>query len=84
MLHETNIQNYTFTIYDKKQYCDKQIEHKAVKKKWDTLVFSSFYSQCRQVIKGLSNTTSSYCLPFKIYPNKIDLKSLNVLIIYGL
>ena len=40
-----------------------------------------FYSQRRQVIESLINTTSSYCLPFKICANKIDLKSLKVLIL---
>ena len=59
------------------------MKHKAVKKKWDTLVLS-FYSQYRQVFESLINITSSYCLPFKIFTNKIDLKSLKVLILDGL
>ena len=56
------------------------MKHKAVKKKWDTLVMS-FYSQYRQIFESLINTTSFYCLPFA---NKIDLKSLKVLILDGL
>ena len=51
-------------------------------KKWDTLVFVVL--KCRQLIQGLINTTSSYCLPFKICANKIDLKSLNVLVLDGM
>ena len=59
------------------------MKDKAVKKKWDTLVLS-FYSQYMQVFESLFNTTSSHCLPFKIFANKIDLKSLKVLILDGL
>ena len=66
------------------QYRDKEIEHKAVKKKWD-FSFGRFIvnvgNLSRQVI---INTTSSYCLPFKICANKLDLKSLNVLKLDGL
>ena len=49
----------------------------------DTL-FLSFYSQCRKGIQGLINTTSSYCLPFEICANELNLKSLNVLKLDGL
>ena len=56
--------------------------HKAVKKKWDTLILS-FYSQYRQIFESLINTTSYYCLLFKIFANKIDFKSLKVLILDG-
>ena len=42
------------------------------------------FSQSKQVIKGLINTTSSYCLRFTFDANKIDLKSLKVLILDGL
>ena len=70
------------SIYYLIQYCDKEMKHKVVKKKWDTLVLVVF-SQCRQVAGGLINTTSS-CLHFKICANKIDLKSLKVLILESL
>ena len=67
----------------KVQYCDEEMEHETVKK-IGTLQFSSFCSQCRQAFQGLINTTSSYCLLFKIWANRIDLESLKVLIFNGL
>ena len=46
--------------------------------------FCHFIVNVGQLIQDLINTTSSYCLPFKICANKIDLKNLNVLTLYGL
>ena len=53
-----------------KAVCEKQMGH---------FSYRRFHSQGRQVIQGLINTTSSYCLPFKICAKKLDLKSLNFL-----
>ena len=50
------------------------MEHEAMKRKWNTLVFVVF----------LRINTTSYCLPFKICAHEIDLKSLKVLIVDGL
>ena len=82
--------DYTQSKFEKReklrneiQYSDKEMEHKVVKRN-GTLWFSPFYSQCSQVIQCLINTTSSHGLPFKIYANKFDLESLNVLILDGL
>ena len=49
------------------------MEHKGVKKKWDTLVFV-VCSQCKRVIEGLIDTTPFYCLSLKSYASKNDLK----------
>ena len=54
-----------------------EMEHKAVKEMGHCKF--SFCSECRQAIEGLINTTSSYCVPVKIFA-----KSLKVLIIDGL
>ena len=47
------------------EYYVKVKEHKAVEKKWDTLVFVTLLL-FRQVIGGLIKTTSSFCLTFII------------------
>ena len=70
---------------DKKvQYCDKGTEHKAVNKKMGHFQFLSFYSQWKQVIEALIDTTYFSCLRFLVYAIKIDLKSLKVQIFCGL
>ena len=60
-------------------YCDEEIEHQTAKKKWGHFSFRRF-SRCRQLFEGLINTTSSYCLLFKICANGTHLKSVKFLI----
>ena len=52
-----------------------------VLKRNGALQFLSLYSQYERFIEGSIDTTSSYCLPSKIFAAKIDMKSLKVLIL---